>query len=478
MTRRTLAGGLLASCLLLLPRPAVAAPSGGFEAITDKTIAADKPKLISNPTLLTLKLANQDVRTILDTMARKGGMNLIVDDSVGGQVSLSLNAVPLDEALNLVLKMKNLAARRLGNTLLVATDEVFRKKGFSGREMYMLRFDNAKVDDVESIVQSALSETSGSDKGATDNNVKIIKDTRTNSLLIIAPEDVIDQARALKSRLDIPTPQVEIEVRMLELSTGASRQLGFALGFGGSKFGAGYNNPSPDTTAGGAGNQAGNPSVGGDGAAVTYTALGNFTANFNARVDALLQNQEAKLLASPRVVSQDNKQATIQIVNRHPVLKTTVTQTGTTTDVTTIDVGQSLTITPRIDTAGYVTLDVQGEVSVEGPSVLINGNPVPVVDSRTIHNLARVKDKESLIIGGLKRTSTQTSTSKIPFLGDLPFIGGLFPHNQTTSTQESDIVLVVTPTIQISAAPSGEAGPAPGGSQDGQGGTSSGPPKF
>jgi type II secretory pathway component GspD/PulD (secretin) len=321
----------------------------------------------------------------------------------------------------------------------------------------------------------------GDGKGMAVNpvNAKIIKDDRTNSLLITAPEEIIDRARALKALLDVPTPQVEIDVKVLELSENASRQLGFSYGYANGKFGTGYNNGNPDATAGGTGNQAGNPSTPADGVSLTFSALGNFTANFNARINAVITDGQATVMANPKVVAQDNKEASIDIVNKHPILKTITTTTGTQTDVEFIDVGQKLTITPRIDTAGFVTLDLAPEVSVEGGSTLVDGNAVPIVNTRRVKTNMRVRDQESIVIGGLKRTDATTTVTKVPILGDIPLIGLLFRNNVVQSRQ-SDVVIIVTPRIQTKVQSSSETLPAGGGAPapSGGGNPGGGPPRF
>lgn len=474
--RAVLAASLTLGALGAASSPALAQvkDATGATAITDRTTAPDRTKLITNPTLLTLNLANADVRAILDMMGKKGGMNLVIDESVSGTVSISLKAVPLDEALNLLLKMKALSARRIGSTLLIASDESFRKKGFSGLQTALLRFDNAKAEDVEKIMKDALSDGAGAPgggdgKGMTVNpvNAKIIKDDRTNSLLVTASEEILDRARALKALLDVPTPQVEIEVKVLELSDTASRKLGFNYGYGGGKFGLGYNNSNPDATAGGTGNQAGNPSTPADGVSLTFSALGNMTSNFNVRLDAAISDGQATIMANPKVVAQDNKEANINIVNKYPVLKTITSTTGTQTDVDFLEVGQKLSLTPRIDPSGYVTMELSPEVSVEGGSALVNGNSVPVVNSRSVKTSMRVRDNESIVIGGLKRTESITTVSKIPVLGDIPLLGVLFRNNEVRNRQ-TDIVIIVTPHIQtrISAStdtlPTNSGGAAPG----------------
>lgn len=411
------------------------------KAVKDQTISAGKPKLISNPPVLYLNLADADVKAVLETMGKKGGMNLVIDDSVTGKVSLSLKGVPLDEALNLVLKTKSLAARRLGSTLLIATEDVFKKKGFSGNATALLRFDNAKAEDAKKLFEETLVQKGKEGESGT----KIVLDARTNALIIFAPEEVIDQAKALKSLLDIPTPQVEIEVKLIELSENAARRMGVNYGFGGSKFGAGFNNPQPDVTAGGPGNQAGNPST--EGSAITFTALGNFTANFNARLEAVVNDGSAQVIASPKVTTQDNKQATIRLVDRYPILQTTLAQNGQTTqNVTFQDIGQTLNITPRIDTQDHVTLELKPEISSQGSPVALSTGPVPVINTRSVDTTMRVRNGETIVIGGLKREDVLTSMRKIPLLGDIPLLGNFFRFTSTDRTK-TDILLVVTPRL-------------------------------
>jgi type IV pilus assembly protein PilQ len=478
MIRRAL--GFSLAALALLNGPVLAQGQGQPQPLADRTVGSDRPKLISNPTLLTLGMENADVRALLELMGKKGGMNMIIDESVTGTVRINLRAVPLDEALELVLKMKGLAARRLGSTLLVATDEAFRKKGFSGTTTVLLRFDNAKVEDVEPILREALS-TDPTSSAPTDGKagasvpgpggagLKIIKDARTNSLLVTAGEDVLDRARAIKALLDVPTPQVEIEVRMLEISENASRKLGLSYGLAGSKFGTGFNAENPNDTFG-QGNVVGNQAAAGIG--FSYNALSNFTANFNLRLDALLKDGQASLLASPKVVAQDSKAATVRVVNQFPVLKTVATQNNVAQSVEYINVGQTLTITPRIDAAGYVTLEVEPEISVLGGTVPVNGNSTPIVNTRSLKTIARVRDQEPIVIGGLKRTDSTSAANKIPLLGEIPFLGALF-KSTSGDTQTTEIVLIVTPRILTKVQSSTELG----------GGTSGGsepppPPKF
>ncbi len=482
-----LAAGRLAllACVLALPLPALAqtadvgvptipgAGDGGpalpnllsgdssasgasVPAIRNQTIN-DSTELINNPTLLTITLNDADIRQLLTKMAQMGGMNVMLDDSVQGRVTLSLKAVPLNQALDLVLRMHDLEAKRIGSTLLIATREVFEKKEYGGVETVLLRIDNSKVTDIVAKVKQAIIDSSN------EKQVKIIPDQRTNSLLITAPEDVVNRAKALIQALDIPTPQVLISVKMVELSKGDQAQLGLHYGFGGSKFGASWDNQNPDTLAGGTGNQAGNPATGTGATSITFNALGNYTANFNARLDWAIQHNYATVLADPQVAAQDNKTATITIANRHPIIQTAVDSVGHAySSVGFVDVGQSLTITPRIDTKGYVTLNLNPTISADSGDVIVDGNPVPIIDSRSVQTTMRVRDGESIIIGGLESKNTTSSVEKMPILGDIPILGRLF-QTTTQSEDDSEILIEVTPHITTRLAPSEQELPGLGG---------------
>lgn len=431
--------GLLALSLLGMSQAAWAADPS---TVTDPALSTDriiapkgKPKLLKNPTFISIKMNNTDVRAVLEVMAQKAGMNLLFDDSVQGKVTINLRATPLDEALSLVMKMTNLTYKRVGSSLMVGSVEALKKKGFVADETRALRVNNTTPDDAIAKIQALM--------GSVD--VKLEADKRTNSIYVAGSEDSIARVRGILEAIDVPTPQVMIEVKLVEISSSKVDQLGVNYGFGGGKIGAGFNNTNNDTASSGQA-QSGNPATGG-GSSLTFSAMGNFTANFNARLDALILDNSATVLANPRVFAQDSQKASIKIVNKHPVVKTTTTQTGTSQDVQFENVGQTLDITPRIDSKGFVTLELKPEISARTQDVIVNGNPVPVIDSRTVETKVRVANDESVVIGGLKRRDETNSIGKVPLLGDLPLLGSLFRY-QTKNRADSEIIIVVTPHIQ------------------------------
>jgi type II secretory pathway component GspD/PulD (secretin) len=244
---------------------------------------------------------------------------------------------------------------------------------------------------------------------------------------------------------------VVIELKLVEVQRGALKRLGGEFGFGGSKFGFSSNVSDIAVTANGQ-PSAGIPPSGSGGTTVTFSSLGNITSNMNARITALVNRGEAQILANPRVATQDNVHAEIAIVNRFPIVSTTFVgaaggAANATQQVQFQDIGERLTITPRIDTNGFVTMDIQPNISVRGKDVIVNGNPVPEINERRLRTTMRVADGETVVIGGLIRRNTTSSQTKTPLLGDLPFIGFLF-RQDSSSNDETEVIVMVTPHIR------------------------------
>jgi type II secretory pathway component GspD/PulD (secretin) len=173
-------------------------------------------------------------------------------------------------------------------------------------------------------------------------------------------------------------------------------------------------------------------------------------------VNALVRNGSARVLANPRVTTQDNYTAILQIQNKVPVLRTNF-QSGNGAAVATESVsfepiGEELNITPRIDTNGFVTMVLEPKMSVRGNDVIVNRNTVPEINERTVKTQVRVADGETVVIGGLIRKNLTRAVAKMPILGDLPGVGFLF-RNETQNEVETEIIIMVTPHITNALAP-------------------------
>lgn len=410
------------------------------ELIRDQIINfKDIPSMIKNPQFVSLKYDKADVREVLRDIAKLGGMNMILDDSVAGRVTIDVRAVGLDEFFNLVLRMNQLAARRVGTSLLIAKEAELKEK-IDTTQAATIRLNNAAAADALKLLEKVV------DPKIT----KILSDDRTNSLFITGTGEDIAKIKNAVRALDVPAPQVVIEVKLVEMSTNAARQLGGEFGFGGSKFGVSNNVTDPSITSNG------NPSAGvpsnPSGTSITFSAMGNITSNLNARINALVRNGSAKVLANPRVATQDSNEATINIVNKFPVIKTNFSggNGGSAIATETVefkDIGEQLKIKPRIDYNGFVTMDIEPTISVRGKDVIVNRNTVPEINERSVKTKMRVADGQTVVIGGLIRRNNNDSTTKMPILGDLPLIGFLFKQN-ATNFEETEVLIMVTPHIE------------------------------
>lgn len=417
--------------------------SYGYErndAIKDQLINfKDIPALIKNPTFVTLKFDNADVREVLRLIAQRGGMNLILDETVKGRFTIDVRAVPLDEFFGIVLRTNGLAARRVGTSLLIADETTLRTK-IDATQAATFRLNNARATDAIRLLTGVIDQKAGG-------TLKLIADARTNSVLVSGTgEDLVKVRNAIRA-IDIPAPQVVIEVKLVEVSRSAIKRLGGEFGFGGSKFGL-ANNAGADTANGQP--NAGIPASG-SGTSITFSSLGNVTSNLNARITALVTRGEAQVLANPRIATQDSVTAEIAIVNKFPILNVNFSGGAgaqiATESVSFQDIGERLTITPRIDTNGYVTMDIQPTISVRGKDVIVNRNPVPEINERRLRTTMRVADGETVVIGGLIRRNTNNSVTKMPLFGDIPIIGFMF-RQEATSNDETEVIIMVTPHIK------------------------------
>jgi type II secretory pathway component GspD/PulD (secretin) len=336
--------------------------------------------------------------------------------------------------------MNSLAARRVGTSLLIAKEAQLKTK-IDTTQAVTLRLNNAVAEDVIKLLEKIVD----------PKETKMVADPRTNSLLVTGNGEDIAKVRNSVKAIDVPAPQVVIEVKLVEMSTNAARQLGGEFGFGGSKFGVSNNVQDPNNITGTGSPSGGVPASGG-GTSITFSAMGNITSNLNARITALVRNNQAKVLANPRIATQDSQEATIKIVNKIPVVQTNF-QGGAggaaiaTENVEFKDIGETLKIKPRVDYNGFVTMDIEPVISVRGKDVIVNRNTVPEINERSLKTKMRVADGETVVIGGLIRRNTNESTTKMPILGDIPLIGFMFKTN-ITSFEESEVLIMVTPHIE------------------------------
>lgn len=421
-------------------------PAFSIDPITNPPISPVDPismkgklKLDKDPLLPILDLKDAKVGDVIKSLVKKTGLNLIIDTPITGESisHIRLENIPLSEALAFILKMKKLVGRRINNTLIISDEETLKAKGLDNPITKPFVIHNTKVTDVKTKLSSVFEANKGISPPT------LIEDERTNTLLVIGNLESITLAESIIPTFDKIVPQVVIEIKLIELTTQGSKQLGIGYGFGQGKFGIGFN-----TEGSPAGDPKGIPASG-DSTVLSFTPLENFTANFNAKITALIQDSQARIISNPRIATQDNVDAIFESTENAPVVtvSTTATVSQQSVNAAGVSIGEKITITPRIDTVnGYITMKITPEISSRGKDVLVNNNPVPETLVRKLTTTITVKDGESIILGGLKRKNSTSAESKVPILGDIPLIGNLF-KNSKWSDAETELIIVVTPHI-------------------------------
>ena len=377
---------------------------------------------------------------VLKILAEKGNLNIVTGPGVAaGHVTIHLKDVPVEQAVNLVVRAAGLAYERIGNSILVAEAKSLQDE--TGLSSYTIELKYADANDVKAAL-SGISE-------------KIQVDTGGNRLIVVTSPRVITEIQHVVAELDKPARQVMLEARVVEVSTDGLKKLGIdwdLLNRQGFTFVEG----SYDSV------NVGNILNGGGGATVKVFPntpgtndiwkLGNFTRLpmvFQSFVDLLIHDGNAKVLAQPKLVTLNGKEASMLAGQRIPYLVSqTVFAGGAAAPTQTVqieEVGIKLAITPLINADGFITVHIRPEVSTVTGFRGVAGD-LPVVATRQAETTVRLKDGSSVLIGGILDQEKTTSLTRVPLLGSVPWLGAFFRHENTT-TSNRDLVIEVTPHL-------------------------------
>ncbi len=404
---------------------------------------------------VSLEFKDADVRDVISLMSEISGLNFVIDPDVHGSVTLKLKNVPWDQALDVILRTNKLGMLQeggivRGSTLSSITEEMHAQES-AGKAMENLAplatevipLNYTKAEDVKDLVESLLS-----DRGEVDTV------ERTNSLLVKDTQDRINAILDFVDQLDTPTPEVQISAKIVVASTDYTKELGIQWGFLWHQtqtemnfpysFDVGGGNPTPAVPGGFLpGYVVDLPAAAGTGAggALAATLLNkNKTFGVNMRLSALEDSGEAKIMSQPKVITLDNKEAKIEQGFQIPYQ--TVSESGTETQFE--DATLSLTVTPHITSNGEVLMDV--EVTKDEPDwTHITKDGVPIA-TRSINTSVRMRNGDTLVIGGIYEENGGNSKNGIPGLSRMPLFGWLFTH-EVDKLQKNELLIFITPTI-------------------------------
>lgn len=422
---------------------------------------------------LSLNFQDIPVRAVLQLIADFTGLNVVVSDSVDGNLTLRLKNVPWDQALDIILKAKGLSKRESGNVMLIAPSEEIaaqEKLDLEAQqqvtELAPLRsaffeINFAKVADLAKLFEGDGEEGNLSMLSARGS---VIMDERTNTLIVKDTERVISEIRRTLAKLDIPVRQVLIESRIVIATDDFKKELGVRFGstniqangtnglnatsgtFSGTNtiVNSGLNNvttsgnPFPVTAPGGADRLNVNMPVLNAAGSIAFTILsgGNM---LDLELSALQAEVNGEIVSSPRVVTADRHEAFIEQGVEIPYLS--ATSSGA-TQVQFKKAVLSIKVTPQITPDDRIIMDLAVNKDAVG-EVFAN---IPSIDTRQVETQVLVNNGDTVVLGGIYETETRQELDKVPVLGDLPLIGNLFRHSLDT-VQKQELLIFVTPKI-------------------------------
>jgi type IV pilus assembly protein PilQ len=434
---------------------------------------------------ISLSFQSVEIRSLLQIIADVAGSNVVVSDSVSGEIAIRLQNVPWDQALDIILLTKGLGMRREGNVMLVAplTELAARDKAeaeanrqvaeLAPLRTELIQVNYAKASDIAALLKSKESSVL-SDRG------RVSVDERTNTLLVVEAREILSEVRSLVAKLDIPVKQVLIESRIVIANNDYSKELGARFGINAvaenGKNGMITTSGSVATTTervndfvnngfpvpvgrtppigSGIDSQEAEASGGADRFNISLPAATNagrialavLGADYlvDLELSALQAEGRGEVISSPRVITANAKEASIEQGVEIPYQESA--SSGATTIVFKKAV-LSLTVTPQITPDNRIIMDLGvkkdsiGEIVPTG-----NGGTAPAIDTREVNTQVLVNNGSTVVLGGVYEEENVDTVTKIPLLGDIPFLGALF-RNKMNVANKDELLIFVTPKI-------------------------------
>ncbi|NOX43596.1 MAG: type IV pilus secretin PilQ [Gammaproteobacteria bacterium] len=431
---------------------------------------------------LSLNFQDIEVRSVLQLLADFTGLNMVTSDTVQGSLTLRLKNVPWDQALDIILKTKGLGMRQSGNVMMIAPgEEIAAREKLElealrqVEELVPLKSELIQINFAKASELSAL--LSSQDNTLLSSRGKISIDERTNTLLVLDTSERLAQIRRLVDKLDVPIRQVLIEARIVVANDDFAKDLGVKFGVTGvrdsgnnlfmSSGSIGGSNGGTDSMVGSAlanldatgqplpiGIQAGddanaptrlnfNLPAPGNAGSVAFAILGSNTL-IDLELSALQTEGKGEVISSPRIVTSDQREAVIRQGTQIPFQE--AASSGA-TSVRFKDAVLSLTVTPQITPDDRILMNLRvTKDSVGAVLPTAEGGSSPSIDTREISTEVLVKSGETVVLGGIHEQTKRNDITKIPFFGDIPFIGALF-RNKSIVDQNSELLIFVTPKV-------------------------------
>ncbi len=450
-----------------------------LKPLSEEELENQKSKFAYVGEKLSLNFQDIEVRSVLQLIADFTDLNLVASDTVSGSITLRLENVPWDQALDIVLKAKGLDKRQEGNVLMVAPAaeiaererlQVEANKQLQELAPIRTEFIRVKYADAKALyelfdVRGGSSGGSSGSRTATDSILSergsAIVDNRTNTIILTDTEDKILEFKRLIDQIDIPVRQVLIEARIVIANRDFRKEIGARMGLqgvrnpGNSQFGfsgslegfdGGVNPIDAFDRTPGIGSILVNDAALGVDLGVPNPngsfALELLTNNtfIDLEISALENEGKGEIVSQPKVLTGDKQKASIKTGTEIPY------QNATSSGATSTQFKEAvllLEVTPQITPDGRIVMDINVAQDSVG-DLLPTGEPI--IDITQVETKAIVGDGQTLVLGGLFQMQTVNNVEKVPFLGDVPYLGRLFRHD-INDIQKREILIFITPKI-------------------------------
>ena len=415
-------GALPEQAEVVLDLPGQGADTGEASVVDEETISVDFP--------------DEDVRTILRSVAALYDLNLVIPDGLQGRTSVKLNNITWDQVFEVVLEPLGYTFIEDRNIIRVKSIEELTAEPVDTR-IFILNY--ARADELQTSVESLVDPAAGG-------NIQV--DARSNALVIKERPSRMGRIESIIETLDQPTEQVMIESKFVEVSNTEAQNIGinwtslseFTLAAGSALTGE-------DRSLGGVTSLFDRSDSGGEVKSETAVLSAE---QFDAIISALDTNNDVELVSNPTVVTLNNTSAKIAIGERYPLPEYSFNaQTGERqlTGFEFIDIGINLDVVPSVNDAGFINLDIIPEVSSIGETVDIEGTQIPRINSRRTEANVTLKSGHTLAIGGLSSEDTNNKSTKVPLIGSIPGVGKLFRSKNNTTTKRNLIIFITAKTL-------------------------------
>jgi type IV pilus assembly protein PilQ len=414
--------------------------------VAGQTVITGRKEYSGEPISMSLKDA--DVREVLRTFARLSGLNVVIQPGVRGTVTVELERVPWDQALDQILKINGLGYELEGNIMRVAPLQVLEAEAKRAQALASAQALSVPLRTiVKRLSYSQAAQIAGllqkGGGGVMSQRGSVIVDQRTNTLILKELPNFVDTVLAVIETLDTPEPQVVIEARIVETTKQFSRTLGIRWGFTGVADQAHGNTTGLQFPYHGTANGGVNLLTGGSNGFIDL-ALGNILDTFtlNARLQVAEAEGLINVLSAPKVATLNNSAASIQSGVQLPIQ----TSANNTTSVQFVNATLKLDVTPHVTAEGTVLMDISVQKREPLFAFQVQGAPSAPIATKDARTRVIVRDGGTTVIGGIYKVSTDQGQDRVPGLANVPLLGNLF-KNRRSRNDNDELLIFITPRV-------------------------------